>query len=95
MAVILFLVVVFSGEFSSRKMENMLTNAIQAEVEAWNWSQRFVQAKFQPAKTENKNYVPAQLKFYSLPKFYNYWPTHETELKSSPFARDSSVISHI
>ena len=52
-AFVLYLVVVFSGTFSYKKMKNMLTNAIQAEVEAWNWSQRFVQAKFQPAKTAN------------------------------------------
>ena len=68
----------------------MLTNAIQAEVEAWNWSQRFVQAKFQPAKTENNismSYVPAQLKFYK-------WPTHETDVKSSQCDKNS-VISYI
>ena len=68
----------------------MLKNAIQAEVEAWNWSQRFVQAKFQPAKTENnisRSYVPAQLKFYK-------WPTHETDGKSSQCDKNS-VISYI
>ena len=88
MAFVLYLVVVFSGTFSYKKMENMLTNAIQAEVEAWNWSQRFVPAKFQPAKTANNISVPAQPKFYK-------WPTHETDVKSSLKIQRNSVILYI
>ena len=47
-----------------------MKNAIQAEVDAWNWSQPFVQAKFKKAERVHSNSisisegsVPARLKF--------------------------------
>ena len=71
-------------------LKNMITNAIQSEVDAWNWSKQFVQAKFKPSERRgddtNYTHVPARLKFYR-------WPTHGREVINSPLAFNAA--SHI
>ena len=69
-------------------LKNMITNAIQSEVDAWNWSKRFVQAKFKPSERRgddtNSQHVPARLKFYR-------WPTHGREVINSPVAFNAAI----
>ena len=86
LAIALTAIVVINGYY----LENMITNAIQSEVDAWNWSKRFVQAKFKPSERRgddtNSYDVPARLEFYR-------WPTHGREDINSPLAFNAA--SHI
>ena len=46
-------------------LDDMITNAIEPEVNAWNSSQQLALAKFIPRKTRNNFYlVPARMRFY-------------------------------
>jgi len=86
LAIALTAIVVINGYY----LENMITNAIQSEVDAWNWSKRFVQAKYKPSERRgddtNSHHVPARLKFYR-------WPSHGREVINSPLAFNAA--SHI
>ena len=91
----MYFVLLFTGLYLQNKLEDMLANAIQAEVDAWNWSQPFVQAKFKKAERVHSNSisisegtVPAHLKFIYRP------PTQGREVKISPLAINSAA-SHI
>ena len=88
----MLVVLLFTGLYLQNKLEAMILNAIQVEVDAWNWSQPFVKAKFKTAERGGSDgfeepYVPAHLKFYRL-------PTQGREVKISPLAVNSAA-SHI
>ena len=85
--IVLFLVVAIAGAFVQNHLETKMLNAILTEVDRWNWSQPFVQAKFKAAKWGGGDgssipegpSVPARLEFYR---------------RKSPLAKNSAT-SHI
>ena len=86
-SIVLFLVVAITGAFVENHLETKMLNAILIEVDRWNWSQQFVQAKYKAAKWGGSDgssvpegpSVPARLKFYR---------------RISPLAKNSAT-SHI